>query len=238
MASTPARLDQLVGPDQGSSLVRQRIADAGRELFLAQGYEQTTVEAIAERAGVARRTFFRYFPSKDDVIFADHDQIAQVLAAHLAALDDLPPVRAVCSGARMIFRSYAEHPEVSVQRYRLVRSVPALRDREIASVAQYTRLFARYLSLRLSAPPGGVGSGSGSAGGGAGSVAGSGSGGGERGAGPGDVDLAAATAAAAVVAAHNHVLRTWLRRGGTDDPYPGLDAAFAWVLARFEPLGD
>jgi AcrR family transcriptional regulator len=221
MASTPARLDQLVGPDQGSSLVRQRIADAGRELFLAQGYEQTTVEAIAERAGVARRTFFRYFPSKDDVIFADHDRIAQVLAAHLAALDDLSPVRAVCSGARMIFRSYAEHPDVSVQRYRLVRSVPALRDREIASVAQYTRLFARYLSLRLSASPGGAGSDEGAGG-----------------VGPGDVDLAAATAAAAVVAAHNHVLRTWLRRGGSDDPYPGLDAAFAWVLARFEPLGD
>jgi AcrR family transcriptional regulator len=226
MVSTPARLDQLVGPDQGSSLVRQRIADAGRELYLAQGYEQTTVEAIAERAGVARRTFFRYFRSKDDVIFADHDRIAQVLAAHLAALDDLPPVRAVCSGARMIFRSYAEHPEVSVQRYRLVRSVPALRDREIASVAQYTRLFARYLSSRLSVEaaarsaavrqvPTGQSPDSGP-----------------------DVGLAAATAAAAVVAAHNHVLRTWLRQGGIDDPYPALDAAFAWVLARFEPLGD
>ena len=221
MVSTPARLDQLVGPDQGSSLVRRRIADAGRELFLAQGYEQTTVESIAERAGVARRTFFRYFRSKDDVIFADHDRIAQVLAAHLAALDDLPPVRAVCSGARMIFRSYAEHPEVSVQRYRLVRSVPALRDREIASVAQYTRLFARYLSSRLSVEaaarqvPAGPGVDSTS-----------------------DLGLTAATAAAAVVAAHNHVLRAWLRQGGTDDPYPALDAAFAWVLARFEPLGD
>jgi AcrR family transcriptional regulator len=108
---------------------------------------------------VARRTFFRYFPSKDDVIFADHDRIAQVLAAHLAALDDVSPVRAICSGARMIFRSYAEHPEVSVQRYRLVRSVPALRDREIASVAQYTRLFARYLSARLSSSVVAVGAG-------------------------------------------------------------------------------
>jgi len=224
MVSTPARLDQLVGPDQGSSLVRQRIADAGRELFLAQGYEQTTVEAIAERAGVARRTFFRYFPSKDDVIFADHDRIAQVLAAHLAALDDLPPLRAVCSGARMIFRSYAEYPEVSVQRYRLVRSVPALRDREIASVAQYTRAFARYLSARLSSP-----SPAGDLSAAAGTLA--------TETGP-DAGLAAATAAAAVVAAHNHVLRTWLRDGGTDDPFPALDAAFAWVLARFEPLSD
>src|SRR3712207_2319344 len=128
--------------------VRDRIGRAARDLFASQGYERTTVDAIAERAGIARRTFFRYFRSKDDVIFPDHERIAAQAEAHLAALDDVPPVRALCSGARLIFRSHVDDPAVSVERYRLAGSVPALRDREIASVSQYTRLFSRYLRRR------------------------------------------------------------------------------------------
>jgi AcrR family transcriptional regulator len=133
---------------------RRRIADAARELFAAQGYDRTTVDAIAERAGVARRTFFRYFRSKDDVIFPDHERIAAGTAAHLATLKDVPPVRAVCSGAKLIFRTYVEDPVVSVQRYGVARSVPALRDREIASISRYNRLFSRYLRERLGEAPG------------------------------------------------------------------------------------
>jgi len=133
--------------------VRERIAVAGRELFITQGYHRTTVEAIAERAGVARRTFFRHFRAKDDVLFADHDRVAQAVAAHLTALEDSRPLRAVCSGARLVFRSYVDDAEVSRQRYQLTQSVPALRDREIAWVSRYTRLFARYLRTRLGEAP-------------------------------------------------------------------------------------
>jgi AcrR family transcriptional regulator len=129
--------------------VRERIARSGLELFVANGYERTTVEAIAERAGVGRRTFFRYFPAKDDVIFSGHERVIRSVSAQLAALDELPPLRAVCSGVRMVFRSYVDDRVVSVQRYQLIRSVPALRDREIAWVSQYIRLFASYLRGRL-----------------------------------------------------------------------------------------
>lgn len=129
--------------------VRDRIATAARELFAAQGYERTTVEAVAERAGVSRRTFFRHFRSKDDVIFPDHERIAGAASAHLAALGEVPPVRAVCGGARVVFRSYVDEPAVSVQRYHLARTVPALKDREIAGASRYTHLFSRYLRERL-----------------------------------------------------------------------------------------
>ncbi|MBE7209800.1 MAG: TetR family transcriptional regulator [Gluconacetobacter diazotrophicus] len=50
--------------------VRGRIAAAGVRLFLDRGYEATTLDAIAEAAGVSRRTFFNYFASKDDVLLA------------------------------------------------------------------------------------------------------------------------------------------------------------------------
>jgi AcrR family transcriptional regulator len=133
----------------GAPDARRRIADAARDLFAAQGYDGTTVDAIAERAGVGRRTFFRHFRSKDEVILADHDRLEAATSAHLAALGEVPPLRAVCSGARLIFRAYVEDPAVSLQRYQLVRAVPALKDREIASISRYNRLFSRYLRGRL-----------------------------------------------------------------------------------------
>ena len=111
------------GAEPPAGDVRQRIAGAGRDLFTTQGYEQTTVDAIAERAGVARRTFFRYFRSKDDVIFPEHGRIAQITAAYLESLEAVPPLRAVCSGVRIIFTSYVDDATVSVQRYRLILSL-------------------------------------------------------------------------------------------------------------------
>jgi AcrR family transcriptional regulator len=134
--------------------VRGRIATAARELFAAQGYDRTTVEAIAERAGVGRRTFFRHFRSKDDVIFPDHERIATAAQAHLTALTGTPPLRAVCSAVALVFATYTADPAVSVQRYALARSVPALKDREIAGVSRYTRLFSRYLREQLGEGPG------------------------------------------------------------------------------------
>jgi AcrR family transcriptional regulator len=204
MASLGAAQDS----EAPAAAARQRIARAGIDLFLAQGYERTTVEAIAERAGVARRTFFRYFRTKDDVVFSDHELLARSVAAHLEAQDDATPLRAVCSGARVVFRSYLDDPVVSVQRYELIRSVPALRDREITWVSQYVRVFSDYLRGRLDGEP--------------------------------EATRTADVAAAAIVAAHNHVLREWLRGGALTDPFPALDEAFAWVLARFEagPLSD
>jgi AcrR family transcriptional regulator len=118
-------------------------------LFAGQGYDRTTVDAIAERAGVGRRTFFRYFRSKDDVILADHERIEAATSAQLEALDEVSPVRAVCSGARLIFQTYVDDPAVSRQRYELVRTVPALKDREVACISRYNRLFRRYLRRRL-----------------------------------------------------------------------------------------
>lgn len=49
-------------------LVRDSINDAAVELFAAKGFSETTVEEIAKAAGVSRRTFFRYFTSKDDLL--------------------------------------------------------------------------------------------------------------------------------------------------------------------------
>jgi AcrR family transcriptional regulator len=187
--------------------VRQGLAAAAMELFASRGYEATTVDEIAARAGVARRTFFRHFRSKEEAIFPDHEDTLVRCADLLASADPREhPLDTVCRGIKEVLRMYAESPGVSVERYRLTREVPALREREIASVARYQRLFTRYLLGHFD----------------------------EAAHLDGDDDpLLAEVAAAAVVAAHNHVLRRWLRAGGKGDVEAQLDHAFEAIRQTF-----
>lgn len=188
--------------------VRRQIAAAAMELFATKGYAGTTVDEIAAAAGVARRTFFRHFRSKEEAIFPDHDD---TLERAKAVLDAAParenPIDTVCRGIKEVMQMYAASPAVSVERYKLTREVPALREREIASVARYERLFTRHLLAHFDeASPNG------------------------------DEPLLAEVAASAVVTAHNHVLRRWLRRGGKGDVEAELDHAFAIVRSAFGAL--
>jgi AcrR family transcriptional regulator len=188
--------------------VRRQLAAAAMELFATKGYEATTVDEIAAAAGVARRTFFRHFRSKEEAIFPDHDDtLVRAQAVLEAAPPHENPIDTVCRGIREVMRMYAASPAVSVQRYRLTREVPTLREREIASVARYERLFTRYLLAQF-----------------------------DEHSHNGDEPLLAEVAAAAVVTAHNHVLRRWLRRDGQGDVEAELDHAFAIVRRTFGSL--
>jgi AcrR family transcriptional regulator len=187
--------------------VRQDLAAAAMSLFATQGYEATTVDEIAAAAGVARRTFFRHFRSKEEAIFPDHDDTLVRVAAVLESADPHEhPLDTVCRGITEVLRMYAESPEMSVERYRLTREIPILREREIASVARYERLFTRYLLGHFDEA--------------------------EQ-HGGGDDPLLAEVAASAVVAAHNHVLRRWLRAGGKGDVEAQLEHAFEVIKRSF-----
>ncbi|MGW4031497.1 TetR family transcriptional regulator [Streptomyces sp. NPDC004838] len=187
--------------------MRRELAAAAMELFATKGYEATTVDEIAAAAGVARRTFFRHFRSKEEAIFPDHDDtLVRAEAVLNAAPAHEHPLDTVCQGIKEVMRMYASSPAVSVERYRLTREVPTLREREIASVARYERLFTRYLLGHFD----------------------------ERDHHDGNDDpLLAEVAASAVVTAHNHVLRRWLRAGGEGDVEAQLDHAFAIVRDTF-----
>ncbi|MFH8366831.1 TetR family transcriptional regulator [Streptomyces sp. NPDC018031] len=187
--------------------MRRKLAAAAMELFATKGYEATTVDEIAAAAGVARRTFFRHFRSKEEAIFPDHDD---TLVRAEAVLEAAPahenPLDTVCRGIKEVMKMYAASPAASVERYRLTREVPALREAEIASVARYERLFTRYLLGHFDEGAHQVGD---------------------------DDPLLAEVAASAVVTAHNHVLRRWLRAGGQGDVETQLDHAFAIVRETF-----
>ncbi|MFE6165628.1 TetR family transcriptional regulator [Streptomyces sp. NPDC056486] len=128
--------------------MREVLATAAFQLFLERGFEQTTVDDIVARAGVGRRSFFRYFPSKEDAVFPDHESCLADMTAFLDAADGHDPVDAVCDAARIVLRMYATNPEFSVQRYRLTQEVPGLRTYELSVVRRYERTMAGYLRRR------------------------------------------------------------------------------------------
>jgi AcrR family transcriptional regulator len=123
---------------------RNTVVAAALDLFAAQGFEATSVEQIAQAAGVSRSTFFRQFGGKDDVVFTDHDELLAHLRAFLSTAHE-NPWAAVCEASVQVFRHFASDPDLARRRYTVVRQVPALRDREIVTVFQYERLFDDYL---------------------------------------------------------------------------------------------
>ncbi|MFC9988337.1 TetR family transcriptional regulator [Streptomyces globisporus] len=129
--------------------MREVLAQAAFQLFLERGFERTTVDDIVARAGVGRRSFFRYFPSKEDAVFPDHERCLAEMTEFLAAAVDSDPVGAVSDAARIVLRMYAANPEFSVQRYRLTREVPGLRTYELSVVRRYEQTLAGHLRSRF-----------------------------------------------------------------------------------------
>lgn len=124
------------------------VAVAALDLFVEQGFEATSVEQIAQAAGISRSTFFRQFGGKDDVIFADHEIVLGELEKEMDAKHDNPWV-AVCEASVRVYQHFAADPTLARRRYQVVRQVPALREREILTVVRYERLFVAYLRRAL-----------------------------------------------------------------------------------------
>lgn len=127
---------------------RSVVAGTAVRLYAAQGFEATSVEDIARTAGISRSTFFRQFRSKEDVVFADHDELVEQAETFLAGGHENPWL-AVCEAAALVFRHYSRQGALARQRYRVVSAVPALRDKELVTVFRYEQLFNQYLRRAL-----------------------------------------------------------------------------------------
>src|SRR3984885_3173533 len=193
---------------------RDRLARAAFDLFNERGYEQTTIDDIAERAGLGRATFFRHYRSKDDVIFPDHDRLLDRVRDRLRSTGHGSALAAACDAVRLVLLHYLDEGDVARRRYALTSTVPALRDREIVSVARYQRMFREYIAERMADGESAVS--------------------GEPAEGGASAALQAELMAATVASAHNHVLRRWLR-GESDDPVRELDDAMRQAIALFAP---
>jgi len=127
------------------------------ELFREHGYDKTTVAEIAERAGLTRRTFFRYFTDKREVLFFGAEKLEAFLAASVvAAPSSTPAMEAVAAALDGVARASDELPgfaDFARQRHALIRTCTELRERELIKLASLGTAMADALRRRGIAEP-------------------------------------------------------------------------------------
>ncbi len=129
-----------------------RLRTAAIDLFAEFGYAEVTVAQIAERAGLTRRSFFRYFPDKREVLFPRSDDLAAAVVsavAHLPSEADAPVL------ARTVLQVLAEAGEfitrdLEAQRRRalIIEANPDLQERERSKLARTAVLIGEALTER------------------------------------------------------------------------------------------
>lgn len=131
---------------------RAAIQQHALRLFREQGYEATTVEQIAEAAEVSPSTFFRYFPTKEEVVLYD-DLDPVLFAAFEAQPAELNPIQAMRRAMREVFASLpAGEVEQQWERGRLILAVPELRMRMLDQIVESINLSAGMIARRLGRP--------------------------------------------------------------------------------------
>jgi AcrR family transcriptional regulator len=128
------------------------LAAAAENLFLTRGFEETTIEEIAEAAGVSRRTFFRYFESKEDVLAVHAERFGEVLYAALAARPkDEAPIVAIRNAIVPALEAGLRDRDVLRCTIRLLRETNSLRRVVLARRNRFEERVAALMTKRLRA---------------------------------------------------------------------------------------
>ena len=126
------------------------IEQAAFRLFVERGFDETTLDAIADEVGVSRRTLFRYYASKNDIPWGQFDQTLDHFRVLLDAQpEELPLWEAVHRAVRAFneFPTDAEPPHV--ERMRLILHTPALQSHSVLRYADWRRVIEEYVARRL-----------------------------------------------------------------------------------------
>ncbi|HJP74339.1 MAG TPA: TetR family transcriptional regulator [Pseudonocardiaceae bacterium] len=116
-----------------------RLRKAALELFGEHGYDNVTVTQIAERAGLTRRSFFRYFPDKREVLFAGSEQLPIAVAdAVRGAPESAAPLAAVLAGLGEVVALLVERVDGIAQRRAVIEASAELQERERTKAAAVT----------------------------------------------------------------------------------------------------
>jgi TetR/AcrR family transcriptional regulator, regulator of mycofactocin system len=123
------------------------------DLFLRNGFNETTLDDIAAAAGIARRTFFGYFSSKNDVVWGDFDALLRGMEEWLTDGDDDRPLLATLIDAVIRFNDLPpEAVPAHRQRMALILHVPALQAHSTLRYADWRNVVARFAARRLDQP--------------------------------------------------------------------------------------
>ncbi|MBK5227323.1 MAG: TetR family transcriptional regulator [Actinobacteria bacterium] len=126
------------------------IEEKALRLFSERGYDATTVDDIAAAADVAPRTFFRYFPTKEDVVLGHYAERMALLGRALAGRpDDEPAITAVRHAYAEVARDFESKREGVLQRALLIATKPSLRARNLELQIRWERVIAEAVAPRL-----------------------------------------------------------------------------------------
>lgn len=134
--------------DRKRARTRQALVDAAVDLFGRQGYEATTIAEIAAAADIGTRTFFSYFPSKEDLLFPEADRRVRVAVDAIAGRSpDEEPAEVLLRALRQANDESGDMTgPLAALRIRLTMEVPAVRGRALQLQWDSQREIARHLA--------------------------------------------------------------------------------------------
>ena len=125
---------------------RKEIFEAAIDLFVAQGFDDTSMDDVASAAGVSRRTLYRYFATKDDIVFEPPREWLVVMNAVLASRRKDESSRSVFRRALLAVADYVQEDAAAVLRaYSVLASSPELASRHGRSDAEWVECYIRLL---------------------------------------------------------------------------------------------
>ena len=128
---------------------RAELEQVAFDLFERQGFEQTTVDDIASAAGIGRRTFFRYFPSKNEVPWGDFDaELARMKRQLAATPPDAPLMEAIRQAIVDFNRMPAGQWPAHRRRMTFILGVPALQAHSTLRFAAWRQVIADFAAQR------------------------------------------------------------------------------------------
>jgi AcrR family transcriptional regulator len=128
---------------------RGRLAKAALELYSDRGFEQTTVEDIAKRAGLTERTFFRHFADKREVLFSGASALEEQFRRALEdAPASLPDIDAVGTALAAVAADFEERRDFARLRNRIIAANADLQERERIKLASLASALAGALRRR------------------------------------------------------------------------------------------
>lgn len=118
--------------EQFKTTTRQELTRVGLELFLQQGFANTTIDQIVEPLGISKRTFFRYFATKEDMVF---EWQAEMTPAFVDELNSRPrgetPFKAISETLLSLASRINTNPELGFALMRLCKETPSLAGRNM-----------------------------------------------------------------------------------------------------------
>jgi len=126
-----------------------RLKTSAFELFATQGFADVTVAQIAERAGVTKRTFFRHFDTKEDVLFTDAPAfLAELVQAMRATPPGASAREMMMAAVGRLGQIFEADRDLHRQRAGVIRTDPTLRERELLTDQQWSEALAAELVQR------------------------------------------------------------------------------------------